>query len=408
MNARHEKIRQKYYQVFGDHGKYVSMVRAPGRVNLMGEHTDYNNGFVLPTNLGGLEVIVAAQTRSDNSLSLYSMDYDERMTVTLGTLKYMAGDGWANYVKAVFWALENAGHRPTGMNILISGNIPQGAGLSSSAALEAAIAAAALISEGAQMEAPRLAKALQSAENSFIGVQSGLMDPMSVLNAEKGHALFLDCRNGDTEQIPLKLEGATLLVIDSGVSRSLKTGDYNKRREECKEALKLLKLKNDKYESLRDVKVLAFERWKTSLPGALRNRAEHVIWENDRVLKAKEALLAGDMVTLGDLFNKSHNSQARLYNVSTEEIEILVGLARGHDACLGVRLTGGGFGGCLVALVKDEGVENFAETVKRGYQKRAGGKAVIYPVIDTEPTSEIVDEDDEPEGISPELGIDLG
>jgi galactokinase len=385
----YEKIRNKFLQVYRDDGNTISLVRAPGRVNLMGEHTDYNGGHVLPTNLGGMELVVAAQRRSDNVVSMYSMDYDERLSCTLGNLKNMQGDGWGNYVKAVFWALENAGHKLSGMNLLLSGNIPQGSGLSSSAALEAAVALSALYAEGGAVDSVKVAKSMQHAENSFIGVQSGIMDQMSVLLAPKGHALFLNCKTLEADGIPLNLNGSRLLVIDSGVSRSLKSGEYNKRREECKEALRLLKTRNESYQDLVDCKVLAFERHKSVLPGLLRMRAEHVIYENDRVLKAKEALLAGDTALLGELFKKSHRSQALLYQTSNEEIETLVNIAIKQESCLGARLTGGGFGGCIVALVKDEGLESFVDNLKRGYRQKAGGKAIIYPVQSTEPAGEV-------------------
>jgi len=385
----YEKIRNKFLQIYRDDGNAITLTRAPGRVNLMGEHTDYNEGLVLPTNLGGMEVVVAAQRRSDNVVSMYSMDYDERLSCTLGNLKNMQGDGWGNYVKAVFWALENGCHKPSGMNLVISGNIPQGSGLSSSAALESAVGLSALYAEGGNVDPVKVAKMMQNAENSFMGVQSGIMDQMSVLVAPKAHALFLNCRSLEADGVPLNMEGVRLLVIDSGVSRSLKNSEYNKRRDECKEALKLLKKKNDSYTALVDCKVLAFERHKGVLPGVLRMRAEHVIYEIDRVIKAKEAMLAGDAVALGELFKKSHRSQSLLYQTSCEEIESLVSICNSQESCLGARLTGGGFGGCIVALVKDDGLETFADNLKRAYKQKAGGKAIIYPVLPTEPAGEV-------------------
>ncbi len=186
-----------------------------------------------------------------------------------------------------------------------------------------------------------------------------------------------------TEQVALALDGAMVVVLDSGVSRSLKTGDYTKRQDECKEALKLLQAKNTAYKALRDVKVLPFERHKSVLPPLLRMRAEHVVYENDRVLKAKDALLAGDAAVFGDLMNRSHRSLSRLMQVSTEELDALVALAQSDPACLGARITGGGFGGCAVALVKEEGLDEFLEKVKRGYWQKVGGKMRSYPVMPT-------------------------
>jgi galactokinase len=388
MDAKIERLRQRFFQIFGDQGRHVAVTRAPGRVNLIGDHTDYNDGYCLPVNLP-LEVTVIASRRNDGMLGMYSSDFEERIQVPIHNLKYVAGDGWANYPKSVMWALETASQKLEGANYLISGQIPQGAGLASSAALEAAIALAASSVEGFQMERRPLATALQRGENQFMGVHSGVMDQTSILMAGKGSALFIDCKTHETEQVPLAFDGAAVVVLDSGVARSLKTGDFNKRRDECKEALRLLKTKNPAYESLRDVKVLPFERYKKVLPPVLSARAEHVVYENDRVLKAVEALKAGDAVVFGELMNKSHRSLRTLMQTSIEEIDALVLLAQSDPNCLGARMTGGGFGGCVVALVKEEGLDLFLEKVQRAYWQKVGGKLKHWVLDVVEPASEI-------------------
>jgi galactokinase len=388
MDPKLERLKQRFFQVFGDQGRHVAVTRAPGRVNLIGDHTDYNEGYCLPVNFPA-EVTVIAQRRADGMLGMYSLENEERIQVPIHNLRYVPADGWANYPKAVMWALETAGEKLEGLNLLIEGKVPQGSGLSSSHALAAACALAASAVEGFQMETREMAKVLQRAENQFMNVHSGIMDPLCILGAEKGNALFIDCRTLETEQIPLALDGAMVVVLDSGVSRSLKTGDYNKRRDECKEALKLLKTRNDSYTALRDVKVLAFERHRKVLPSILSARAEHVVYENDRVLKAKDALIAGNAEEFGALMNKSHRSLSRLFQVSTEELDALVAIAQADPACLGARLTGGGFGGCAVALVKEEGLDEFLDKVKRGYWQKVGGKMKSWVLDIVSPASEI-------------------
>jgi galactokinase len=357
-------------------------------VNLIGDHTDYNEGFGLAANFPQ-EITVVAQRRNDGMLGMYSSEVEERIQVPIHNLRYVPGDGWANYPKAVMWALENAGQKLEGMNLLIEGHIPQGSGLASSTALAAACALAAGSVEGFSLEAPALAKALQHAENQFMNVHSGILDPLCILTAGQGNALHMDARTLEREEIPLALDGALVVVLDSGVSRSLKTGDYAKRQEECREALKLLKTRNESYKALRDVKVLAFERHKKVLPNVLSARAEHVVYENDRVQKAKEALQANDAAVFGDLMNRSHRSLSRLMQCSTEELDALVALAQNDSACFGARLTGGGFGGCAVALVREEGLDEFLERLKRGYWQKVGGKMKSWVLDLVSPASEI-------------------
>jgi len=390
MEPKLERLKQRFFQVFGDQGRHVTVTRAPGRVNLLGDHTDYNEGYGLAVNFPQ-EITVIAQRRGDGMLGMYNSDVEERIQVPIHNLRYVPGDGWANYPKGVMWALENAGEKLEGLNLLISGHIPQGAGLGSSTALAAACALAAGSVEGFQFEPAHLAKVLQKSENQFMNVHSGVLEPLCILTAKQGNALFMDARTLDSEEIPLALDGALVVVLDSGVARSLKMGDYAKRQEECREALKLLKTRNESYKALRDVKVLAFERFKRVLPNLLSGRAEHVVYENDRVLKGREALLASDAAAFGELMNKSHRSLSRLMQCSTEELDTLVGLAQADGACFGARLTGGGFGGCAVALVKEDGFDEFLERLKRGYWQKVGGKMKSWVLDVVGPASEIED-----------------
>ena len=390
MDPKLERLKQRFFQVFGDQGRHVSVTRAPGRVNLLGDHTDYNEGYSLAVNFPQ-EITVVAQRRGDGMLGMYSTDVEERIQVPIHNLRYVPGDGWANYPKGVMWSLENAGQKLEGLNVLIDGHIPQGAGLGSSTALAAACALAAASVEGFQIEPLDLAKALQRAENQFLNMHSGVLDPLCILTAGQGNALFMDARSLETEEIPLALEGALVVVLDSGIARSLKTGDYARRQEECREALKLLRTRNETYKALRDVKVLAFERHKKVLPNVLSARAEHVVYENDRVLKAREALKASDAKVFGELMNRSHRSLSHLMQCSTEELDALVSQAQADSACFGARLTGGGFGGCAVALVKEDGLDEFLERLKRGYWQKVGGKMKSWVLDLVSSASEIED-----------------
>jgi galactokinase len=392
MDPKLERLKQRFFQVFGDQGRHVAVTRAPGRVNLIGDHTDYNEGFGLAANFPQ-EITVIAQRRADGMLGMYSSDVEERIQVPIHNLRYVPGDGWANYPKSVMWSLENAGQKLEGLNILIEGRVPQGAGLASSTALGVVCALAAGVVEGFQLESEAVAKVVQRAENQFMNVHSGILDPLCILKAGQGNALKMDARTLETEEIPLALDGALVVVLDSGVSRSLKTGDYAKRQEECREALHKLQTRNETYKALRDVKVLAFERHKKVLSPLLAARAEHVVYENDRVQKAAEALKGNDAAAFGDLMNRSHRSLSRLMQCSTEELDTLVTLAQNDTACFGARLTGGGFGGCAVALVKEEGLDEFLERLKRSYWQKVGGKMKSWVLDLVSPASEIEEKD---------------
>jgi galactokinase len=384
-----EKLKAKFLEVFGDNGRKLAVVKSPGRVNLIGEHTDYNEGYVLPMAVDR-EIWVAAQRRTDRMLALYSADFDEKIQVPSANLKYLADDGWANYPKGVLWALENSGHRPEGYNILISSTIPQGAGLSSSAALELAVALAMTVLGDWPWDAVSMAKLCQRAENQFVGVNCGIMDQLAVAATKASCALFLDCRSLEFQHVPVNFSDAQFVVVNSGVTRGLKGSEYNTRREECQQALKVLQGKNPKYQALRDVGVVAFERYKSNLPGKLRMRAEHVVYENDRVLKAREALASGDAAAFGSLMVKSHRSLQKLYEVSCPELDTLVDYALAIPGVHGARLTGAGFGGCTINLVANGAVENFKTTLVREYRRKINLQATVMPCVPNGPAEEIL------------------
>jgi galactokinase len=388
LNERVHKLKTKFNQVFENNGRKLAIGRAPGRFNLIGEHTDYNQGYVMPMALNK-DVLVAAQRRTDRTLSVHSMEFNERITVPLGTLKNNPDDGWANAIKAVISALENSGHKQEGYNLVIQGDVPMGAGLSSSAALEVAVAVAIGALGGWPYEPLAAAKLCQRAENNFLGLKSGIMDPLASTMARKGQALFIDCRSLEMENLPGAFTGHGFLLVHSGRTRGLAGSAYNQRREECTQAVKLLRERNPKYDALRDVGVVAFERHKSALTPLLARRAEHVVYENDRVLKAREALRSDDAATFGALMFKSHASLRRLYEVSSDELDALIDLSLGIEGVVGARMTGGGFGGCVLLLMREEKADFVREALSREYRKKMGLAPTFIACDPAEPAGEL-------------------
>jgi galactokinase len=285
--------------------------------------------------------------------------------------------GWRNYVRGVAWALAEAGHRLRGLDLAFTGDVPAGAGLSSSAALEVALAAAFAATSDLSLERRDLALLAQRAENGFVGVQCGIMDQLAAVFGREGHALLIDCRSLEVEPLPLALEerGAAIVIVDSAVRRSLGDSAYNERRRECADAAAALGAP-----ALRDVSAQALEARRPGLPEALYRRARHVLTEEARVAAAALALRRGDLATLGRLLYESHESLRDDFEVSCPETDLLVELAVGVEGVLGARLTGAGFGGCTVNLVREEALDAFRRQVVAAYQERTGLPARMHPV----------------------------
>ena len=328
--------------------------RAPGRANLIGEHTDYNEGFVLPvalelrTEVGG---VVADRVRLRSLDEPGSVEVD----VTDGT---GPTDGWGRYVTAVVRVLLEDGRRLRGVEGVIASDVPVGTGLSSSAAIEVAVALAVL---DEQVDAVELAKLCQRAENVHVGVRSGIMDQLASTAATAGHALFIDCRSLEVDHVPVP-DGLRILVVDSGQRRELTGGDYNRRRDECEEAARLLGVR-----SLRDVSDPGAVE---ALPDPFRARARHVVTENARALATADALRRDDRAALAELFAASHASLARDFAVSTPELDTLVEVARATPGVVASRMTGAGFGGCTVTLVEAEAADRCSATIVAEYELR--------------------------------------
>ena len=363
-----QKVSQAFEAQFGQPPAVV--VRAPGRVNLIGEHTDYNDGFVLPMAIDRA-VWIALRPRSDTRVHVYSLDYDSHGDFDLtGFTK--ADDGWLEYIKGTAWAMQQAGQTLSGWEGVLAGDVPLGAGLSSSAALEMASARAFTNVSGLEWQSAPMALFGQQAENHWVGVNCGIMDQMISAAGRAGHALLIDCRSLETEPVPLPPDSVAV-VMDTATRRGLVDSAYNERRAQCEEAAAHFGVK-----ALRDVDPQTFKARAAGLNPLPRKRARHVINENDRTLAAVAALRAGDAVTFGRLMNASHVSLRDDFEVSSAELNIMVELAQAQDGCYGARMTGGGFGGCAVALARSTQVSEFAEAVAGAYQAKTRLEPSIY------------------------------
>ncbi len=377
QEKRRGGLRGKFKEIFGVRGGEPAFVRAPGRVNLIGEHTDYNEGFVLPLAIDR-EIIIAFQARSDRLVSLYADNFSSSCQFSLDKIKYEEKESWPNYVKGVIHLLQEQGTRLTGMNMLLWGDIPPGAGLSSSAALEVAVALSLQWLNGLERDPLETIKLCQRAENEFVGVNCGVMDQFASLKGERNKALFLDCRSLDYRAVPLPDEGFRIVVCNTKVKRDLANSEYNKRRRECKEGVSYLKKSLPGIKTLRDVEEDDFQRCQDSLPRVIRKRCRHVIEENARVLQAVAALERGDLRRLGQLMNASHRSLRDKYEVSCAELDLMVEMAGETEGVLGARMMGGGFGGSTVNLVEEDKVAKFRRKVSSGYREKTGITPEIY------------------------------
>jgi galactokinase len=357
----------------------TAVAEAPGRVNLIGEHLDYNEGHVLPVAIDR-SIMVAFAPRQDGRVRLYSLDFQQESAFDLREIKKDPEAPWSDYMRGVAWALGEAGHRLSGLDAALQGDVPVGAGLSSSAALEVAALGAFEAASGLRLDRRDLALLGQRAENRFVGVACGIMDQMAAALSRAGHALLIDCRSLEHEPVPLPLAGLRLVVADSGVRRALLDSQYNLRREECQRAAELLAaaIADRPIAALRDVRPEDLARHGDSLPPNLLKRARHVVEEERRVLLSVEALRTGDVEAFGEMLDASHRSLRDDFEVSSPELDLLVELAWAQPGVLGSRLTGAGFGGCTVSLVRAEAVEAFREGVVARYRAETGREGRMY------------------------------
>jgi len=358
------------------YGGQPKLYRAPGRVNLIGEHTDYNQGLVMPAAID-FSTWVAIAPRHDRKLSVRSENFAETVELDLDQPARQGRGHWSDYPFGVAVKLEESGHRLVGANILVSGEVPIGSGLSSSAAIEVATGLALLENSEVTIDRVTLAKLCQQAENEFVGTRCGLMDQFISCFGQAGHALMLDCRGLDYKLLPLP-DNVKLVVCNTMVKHELASSEYNARRADCELGVELLSQKLPHVESLRDVTNGDLQRYKNQLPEVIARRCRHVASENSRVLDAASALERRDLETFGQLMRESHISLRDDYEVSCKELDLMVGLASDVEGVFGARMTGGGFGGCTINLVRSESADSFKQSVASEYLKATGREPEIY------------------------------
>ena len=365
----HEQVTSAFAERFGEPPTVV--VRAPGRVNLIGEHTDYNDGFVLPMAIERAAWI-ALRPRAGNDALAVSLDYGEEHSFRLDDSPSARGSGWLEYLRGTAWALSDAGHALHAWEGIVAGDVPIGAGLSSSAALELATACAFAAVSDIPWDAPAMARLAQRAENEWVGMNCGIMDQMISAVGQRGHAVLIDCRSLELRAVPLP-PSTLVVVLDTATRRGLVDSAYNERRQQCSAAARHFGVV-----ALRDVSVGEFAEGSTGMDALTMQRARHVVSESARTLAAADAMAAGDVTTLGRLMDESHASLRDDFQVSSHELDVMVGLARTEAGCLGARMTGAGFGGCAVALVERIAATTFAVDVARRYERATGLVPHVY------------------------------
>jgi galactokinase len=368
-----QNLSEKFVLLYGSE---PHLVQAPGRVNLIGEHTDYNDGFVLPAAIQ-FHTRIAIAPRGDHRLLLSSENYSEQVEFDLAQIPGAPRRHWSDYVIGVVRKLAEQGIMLPGASLLIDGNVPQGAGLSSSASLEVAVCKAFLDVSRNEMEGTEMARLCQRAENEFVGARCGIMDQFVSVHGRRDHALLLDCRSLGYRHQPIPAE-VRLVICNTMVRHSVAGGEYNQRRKECETAAEFFSRIVPGAKALRDVSMENFEKHCSALPESVRKRCRHVIRENTRVIQAVEALARDDMDRFGQLMRESHASLRDDFEVSCTELDTMAELAGQIDGVYGARMTGGGFGGCTINLVRGDKVETFQTRMEEGYVRATGKRPEIY------------------------------
>ena len=382
------QIKSEFTEIYGCEPR---LFRAPGRVNLIGEHTDYNGGFVLPMAIER-ETIIAAAVRADRKIFVRSMNLNEASEIDLDAPEQKLRGSWLDYVEGVARILERRNlARLCGADMLISSNVPTGAGLSSSAALEIAIGLALSEVSGQTIEKVQLALAGQAAEHEFVGAKVGIMDQYISALGKKGHALLIDCRSLEAVQVPFTNDETAIVICNSKVEHELAGSEYNTRRAECEQAVEILQKFLPEITQLRDVSVADYEKHANHLPEIISKRCRHIVTENQRTLNAVRALKKDDLKEFGRLMFLSHESLRDDYQVSCRELDLLVEIASGCQGVLGARMTGGGFGGSTVNLVRREYLADFIEKVSKEYFNRTQIETDIYVSGTADGASELID-----------------
>jgi len=376
MNTRIRNLFDAHHHHFGSDHRTIRLFRAPGRVNLIGEHTDYNDGFVFPIAIDR-DVLLAATPRNDRQVRIYSLNYDTTVTFNLDQMETPI-ETWGIYPYGVASVLIQQPIELCGLDAVLHSTVPIGAGLSSSAALDVVVATMWTALTDVDVSGPVLARLCQRAENEYAGVNCGIMDPFISCLAQSGAALLLDCRSLDYDSVMIQAPDHVLVITNTNKPRELADSAYNERRRQCEEGVRILNTRLGGIEALRDVSIEQFMMYKENLPPIVRRRCNHVISENQRVLDSIQALKREDLTKFGQLMNASHDSLRDLYEVSCAELDLLVHIARETEGVLGSRMTGGGFGGCTVSLIEKAGIDQFEKVVKARYPEETGLQPDMY------------------------------
>lgn len=378
-----KELKQQFEKYFGAGGN-IRIFMSPGRVNMIGEHTDYNGGYVFPAALT-MRTAIACRKREDNRIRMRATDLDVEVVADIGKLEEYKDISWGDYQLGVADTMRKSGYDICGCDMLFDDTTPHGGGLSSSAAIEVAtaLAFATFSNEEKGITAPvdmiEMAKLSQKAEHEYIGVNCGIMDQFSSAMGKKDHALFLNCRTLEFELVPLNIKGCKIVIANTKKKRSLGDSKYNERRAECEQAVEILKEYLPSITCLADVTVADFEKYGEKIENmTVRRRAEHVIYEIDRVIRSVAALKEDRIQEFGALMNQSHDSLRDLYEVTGTELDTLVEEARKIPGTVGARMTGAGFGGCTVNIVKEDAVEEFIQKVGKAYTEKTGLVAEFY------------------------------
>ncbi|HLY60610.1 MAG TPA: galactokinase [Terriglobia bacterium] len=367
-------IEGRFREIFGSAPEVTA--RAPGRVNLIGEHTDYNHGYVLPAAIDRY-VWFAGRKRPDRTVRAHALDFAGAVEFSLDGIEKDLTRPWSNYLRGISKFLEEDGHRLSGADLVFGGDVPREAGLSSSAAVEVGAAAFWKTLLNLPLDSVEAVKLARRAENEFVGVPSGIMDQFVSALGREHHALFLDCRDLKFRHVPLKGD-VKIVVCNSGVKRALAHSEYKVRVAQCREAVEQFRKMGMQVETLRDVKMADLIKHGRNLDKLLLKRVSHVVTENDRVREAVKVIEQGDLKFFGKLMNDSHKSLRDNYEVSSQELDVLVDLAQRQPGVLGARMTGAGFGGCTVNLVQRDSADAFIHAIQEGYQKALGLRAEVY------------------------------
>jgi len=378
------EIKKQFIEIYGGSEEDLRVFASPGRVNLIGEHTDYNGGFVFPAALT-MKTTIVVRKRNDNTVNMAATDIPDRVSINLDDINAYKDLWWGNYQAGIIAEMQKDGYAIQGCDMLYDDTTPHGGGLSSSAAIEVATALvfATFSNEIKGVDAPvdmiEMAKISQRAEHNYVGVNCGIMDQFASAMGKKDHVIFLNCKDLSYDLVPIKMEGYKIVVSNTNKKRSLADSKYNERRSECEQGLEILKTAMPDKTCLGDISVEEFEKHKNLITNeVVRNRVQHVIYEDDRVLKSVEALKNNDIKAFGEYMIGSHNSLRDLYEVTGIELDTLVEEALKIDGVIGSRMTGAGFGGCTVSIIRDDAVEKYTEVCKKNYEAKIGYAPSFY------------------------------